>query len=329
MQFITEDKMKKFEELGYKFTSKYTPCRIGSTYNVIVTDKDGNEVVHTSSSYGNGSGHGYAMSFAQGDAVAQLEAIINGEVQKTVEYDEFFLSKLVEWDYINDWGYDKGGTLTILFDSWQQCEGKSHYETTEDEDGNRHSDKVIDVPSTFEKLRILAEKKLLKPSIQKIFDDYEFCFTDEYFRCMECGKIVSREWDGSNWIETEGMEICDDCLSKSESAIEYLIEEAKDDFKKAVPVMVEEETLERLGYEPIDKDKDFSTRYTWGEKDWSCHNIDVELCEEWCNKFNGFAKLTWTGQFDSQFQLYFPSDLVKEARADFGCYLNLETVGNL
>ena len=290
---------------------------------MIVTDKDGNEVVHTSCSYGNQSGHGYAMSGAQGDAVAQLEDIINGDVKEEASYDEFFLSKLVEWDYINDWGYDKGGTLSILFDSWQQCEGRSHYETTEDEDGNRHSEKVIDVPSVYEKLRILSEKNLLKPSVKKVIDEAEFCFTDEYFRCQECDRIVSREWDGSNWIETEGMEICDDCLSKSESAIEYLIEEAKDDFKKAVPVMVEEETLERLGYAKLDEGQDFSTRYVWGEEDWSCHNVHAELCKKWCDEFNGFAKLTWTGQFDSQFQLYFPSDNIEEVRKHVNEYIKL------
>lgn len=323
MQFITEDKMKKFEELGYKFTSKYTPCRIGSTYNVIVTDKDGNEVVHTSSSYGNGSGHGYAMSFAQGDAVAQLEAIINGDVQEEDNYDEFFLSKLVEWDYINDWGYDKGGTLSVLFDSWQQCEGKTHWEYTTDEDGHRHSTKVIDVPSVYEKLRILSEKNLLKPSVKKVIDEAEFCFTDEYFRCMDCCRIVSREWDGSNWIETEGMEICDDCLSKSESAIEYLIEEAKDDFKKAVPVMVEEETLEKLGYAKLDEDS-FSTRAEqWGEYNYGCHNIHHEILKKICDEFEGFPKLTWVGQFDCEYNCFFPTDKIDLAKAELSKYVEV------
>ncbi len=322
MQFITEEQMNRFTELGYKFTSNYTPCRIGSTYNVIVTDKDGNEVVHTSCSYGNQSGHGYAMSGAQANAVAQLEAIINGEVEEEVQYDENFLSKLIEWNYISEWGYDKGGCLTVLFDSWQQCEGKTHWEDTTDEDGNRHSEKVIDCPSTYEKLVQLADKKLLKPTIQKIFEDVEIAFTDEYFRCMDCGRIVSREWDGSNWIETEGMEICDDCLSKSDSAIEYLVEKAKDDFKKAVPVMVEDEALERLGYTKLDN-TDFSTRYVWGEEDWSCHNVHVELCKKWCDEFNGFAKLTWTGQFDSQFQLYFPNNSIEEVRRHVSEYIKL------
>ena len=44
MEFISTEDMKNFTELGYTFTSKYTPCKIGRTYHVIVTDKDGNDI---------------------------------------------------------------------------------------------------------------------------------------------------------------------------------------------------------------------------------------------------------------------------------------------
>ena len=90
---MQEDQMKRFNDLGYTFETKYTPCNIGSTYHAIFKDKDGNEVVHEQMSYGNGSGHGYAVYYAKASAVAQLEAIINGEVQPEEEYDTDFLNR--------------------------------------------------------------------------------------------------------------------------------------------------------------------------------------------------------------------------------------------
>lgn len=303
MQFISEEQMKKFNELGYTFSSQYTPNKIGSTYHVIVTDKDGKEVVHTSSSYGNGSGHGYAMSFAQENAVAQLEEYIENPNPTTEQViDEDFLLKLTDWGYIHDYGYDKDGTMTIIFDSWQQLEGREDRQTGEMR------------PSIYAKFVKLAEEGKLKPSINYTLTHVDTAFSDEYCRCDHCGKVYSREWDGLNYIETTSELLCNECTNESKSAIDFLIEEAKEDFSKAVPVMVEENKLKELGYSPIDTSKDFSTRYEWGEEDWSCYNIHADKCEEWCNRFNGFAKLTWVGQFDANFQLYFPNSKIEEAR---------------
>ena len=325
MQFISTEDMKKFEELGYTFSSKYTPCNVGSTYHVIVTDKDGNEVVHTQCSYGNGSGHGYAMNGAQLDAVGQLKAIINGEVEEEEEYDLDFLNTLANWDYINDYGYTKEGELLVMFSSWNQAEGRSHYEDEYDEEGNYKSyHKVIDEPSVYQKLRELAEKNLLKPSINKTIKEVEYVFDDEYMKCDDCGCICNITWDGIRYVDEMGKIICDDCLSKDEESIEALIGEAKDNFKKALPVMISEEKLEEMGYEALDT-QDFSTRAEqWGESSWGYHDVHSEICEEWCKKFEGFPKLTWVGQFDATFQLYFPSDKIQEARLYVSDTLRLE-----
>ena len=158
MQFISTEDMKKFEELGYTFSSKYTPCNVGSTYHVIVTDKDGNEVVHTQCSYGNGSGHGYAVMGATEQAVGELKAIINGEVEEKEEYDLDFLNTLANWDYITDYGYTKEGELLIMFSGWHQVEGPKHFD-------KKQNEWVLTSKSVYAKLCELADKNLLKPSI--------------------------------------------------------------------------------------------------------------------------------------------------------------------
>lgn len=311
MQFITEDQMKKFTELGYTFTSKYTPCNVGSTYHVIVTDKNGNEVVHTQCSYGNGSGHGYAMSGAQDEAVSKLEAIIKG-VEESEKYDENFLSTLAEWDYITDYGYTKEGELLIMFSGWHQVEGPKHFD-------KKQNDWVLTSKSVYAKLCELAEKNLLKPSINRTIKEVEYVFDDEWGICMGCGRLIHRTWDGLTWVESEGLELCDDCINESTNALEDLIDQAKDNFSKAIPVMIEEEKIEKLGYEKLDPDKDFSTRMaTWGESSWGCHDTHPDILKELCNKYNGFPKLTWTGQFDSEYNLFFPSDTVGLVREELG-----------
>ena len=315
MQFISEEDMNKFNELGYTFSSKYTPNNIGSTYHVIVTDKEGNEVVHTQSSYGNGSGHGYAMSFAQGDAISQLKSIIDGTEEKKEEPDWDFLNTLANWGYIQDYGYDRNGDLTILFDTWEQLEGREVREWNKETERMEETGEFTQ--SVFAKLVNLAEKGLLKPSINYTLTHFDSAFTDEYMRCDDCGRILNITWDGIRYVEEVDEVLCDDCINKNENCIEALINEARDDFKKALPVGILEEKLEEMGYEKIDS-IDFSTRAEqWGEYSYGSHNIHHAIMEELCQKYNGFPKLTWVGQFDAEYNCLFPSETIEEARAEF------------
>ena len=309
MQFISTEDMKNFTDLGYTFTSKYTPNNVGSTYHVIVTDKDGNEVVHTQSSYGNGSGHGYAMSFAQSDAVAQLKAVIEGRVPTKEEYDVDFIDKLLYWGYITEYGYSKQGELLIMFDSWSQVEGHKKW------DDKKHDWVQID-KSVYARLQELAEKNLLKPSVNRTIKEVEFVFSDEYMRCDHCGCICHTTWDGIHYVEGTGEVLCDDCINESDKAIESLIEEAKDDFSKALPVMISEDRLTELGYEALDKEA-FSTRAEqWGEYSYDSHNVHSEVLKRLCSDFNGFPKLTWVGQFDCEYNCFFPSSTIEQAREE-------------
>ena len=300
MEFIKSEDLEKFNQLGYTFKEEFTPNNLGSTYHVIVTDKDGNEVVHTQSSYANLSGRGYAMSDVQHQAVADLEVYIENP-NKPKEEDLIgwdFLYELANWGYINDYGFDKNGTLTILFDTWTQLEGKD------------------DHPSVFAKFVALAEKGLLKGKINYTLTHFESAFTDEYMKCYKCGRIINTQWEGIRYIEGIGEVLCDDCINESESAIEALIDEAKDDFSKALPVMISEDKLAEMGYEKLDE-QDISTRYeTWHEDSWSCYNVDSATMAELCAKYNGFPKLTGVYQFEAEFQLYFPLNTVEQAREE-------------
>jgi hypothetical protein len=113
------------------------------------------------------------------------------------------------------------------------------------------------------------------------------------------------------------MSLCDDCVNESESAIEALIEEAKDDFSKALPVMISEDKLAEMGYQKLDEETDFSTSYeTWHEKSWSSHNVHHSVIEELCKKYNGFAKLTGVYQFESEYNALFPAETIRQAREE-------------
>ena len=305
MEFITSEDMNKFRELGYTLKEEFKPNKLGTTYEIVVTDKDGKEVARSSSAYANLSGRGYSMSGVQHSIAEKLNDIINGDVtvETKEEVDWDFLNTLANWDYVSDYGLDKDGDLIILFDSWEQLEGMTDRETDE-----------IKFKSVFAKLVDLAKEGKLKPSIASTLLNCETAFTDEYLKCDHCERIISREWEGLNYIESTCEMLCNDCVNESEEAIADLIEEAKDDFKKALPVMISEDKLINMGYAQLDEDKDFSTRYVWGEEDWNCHNIHADKCEEWCKQFGGFAKLVGVWQFDSQFQLYFPTDRIEEVR---------------
>lgn len=310
MEFIREEKVK-YEALGYKFTENYEVANIGTKYTVIILDRDGNEVAKSSSTYGNESGRGYGMMYAQKGAISNLEAKLESNIEEKQDIDFNFLNTLANWEYIQDYGFDTNDTLTILFESWRQLEGKD------------------DKPSVFSKLVKLAEAGKLKPSINYTLTHMETAFTDEYRKCDRCGRVINVQWEGLHLIESECIEVCSDCLADDLDLIEELVEDAKDDFKKALPVAVPMEKLHELGYEELDSETNISTRYSqWGEKSWGAYNFTTDLCEQACKEFDGFAKIVYVAQFEAEFQLLFPKDRVLEARLSLGIIADNENFHN-
>ena len=304
---------------GYTFEITEEPNNTGSKIMCTVYNDKHEAVTSSSSCYGNGTGYGYAKAGVVDSAISNLQALINNNFkpEPTPETDTDFLNRLANDGYITDYGELKStGEIIILFDGWYQVKGEDEREYIEGKGmvktGNFNK-------SVYAKLYELAEKNLLKPSINYTILNTEYVFTDEYERCYECGKICHTTWDGIHYVEATGEILCDDCINNSEEAIESLVEDAKDSFRKAVPVGINEDIIERLGYVKVDESTDFSTRYSqWGEKSWDCHNISIDTIESVCEEFNGFAKLTGVWQFECIFNLYFPEDLVSEARAALG-----------
>ena len=98
-----------------------------------------------------------------------------------------------------------------------------------------------------------------------------------------------------------------------------MIEEAKGNFRKALPVEINEEVIEQLGYVKITDEQDFSTRYSqWGEKNYGAFNTPIDVVENVCEMYGGFAKLTGVWQFDCEYTLFFPADTVNYARLKLG-----------
>ena len=306
MEFIKTEDMNKFTELGYTLTEAFKPNKLGTTYEIVVTDKDGKEVARSSSAYANLSGRGYSMSGVQHSIAEKLNDIINGDVtvEPKEDIDTDFLYNLVNWGYINDYGYDKDGTMTIIFDSWQQLEGREDRQTGEVR------------PSVYAKFVRLAEEGKLKPSINYTLTHVDTAFSDEYAVCNRCGRVFSKEWDGLNYIETTGELLCNDCTNESDEAIDYLVDEAKDDFKKALPVMINENKLEELGYKRL-SEEDF-------EEGWNGSTVAPSIMAELCQKYEGFAKLTCVGQWGCSYTTFFPSNLVAEARTELREVAGLE-----
>lgn len=298
---------------GYTFNCTSESANVGFYHVCVVKDSNDNEVLTSKVHYINRTWESYQYQSVFEQAKSELQNKLDG-VNKE-EYDIDFLNRLVEEYHITDFGELENGELVIMFDSWSQVKGEDEREYVEGE-GMVKTGKFI--KSVYAKLVDLAEKDLLKPSINRTIKEVEFVFTDSYAKCDECGRIFSTEYGELTFVESEYQYLCDDCLNDG-SHIEALIEEAKEDFNKAIKVGINDDLIEELGYEKLDSEKDFSTRMSqWGEASWGCYDTPIEQVEDLCKTYGGFAKLTGVHQFDAEYTLYFPSETVDLARAEFG-----------
>ncbi len=308
------------EFTGYTFEITEEPNNVGNRITCTAYNDKHEAVTSSTSAYGNGSGYGYAKQGVIEGCKANLRTLIenNFQLPEQEPYDLDFLNRLANDGYIADYGELKStDELVIMFDGWYQVEGEDEREYVKDK-GMVKTGRFI--KSVYAKLKELAEKNLLKPSINRTILEVEYVFTDEYMRCDRCGKICHTTWDSIHFVEGDVYEcLCSDCINENEEAIEVLIEEAIGDFKKALPVEIDEEAIERLGYVKITDEQDFSTRFSqWGEKNYGAFNTPVDVVEKVCSEFGGFAKLTGVWQFDCNYTLYFPEDTVNYARLELG-----------
>ena len=308
------------EFTGYTFEITEEPNNTGHRIICTVYNDKHEAVTSSTSAYGNGSGYGYAKAGVIESCKANLRALIenNFNIPKEEPYDTDFLNRLMAEDYITNFGELKcNGELVIVFSTWEQVEGREERVYKEGEGMVKTGNYI---KSVYAKLVELAEKNLLKPSINRTILEVEYVFDDEYAMCEGCGKICNTTWDSIHFVEGGVYQyLCSDCINEDTDIVAELIEEAIGNFRKALPVEIDEEAIERLGYVKITDEQDFSTRYSqWGEKNYGAFNTPVDEVERVCETYGGFAKLTGVWQFDCNYTLFFPADTVNYARLELG-----------
>ena len=97
--------------------------------------------------------------------------------------------------------------------------------------------------------------------------------------------------------------------------MEELVNEARESFEKALLPDISDETLEEMGYSPVNSGKS----YSFDRENWSadCH-ISKKFAERVCEEFGGFAKIIQVQQFDVLFTIFVPTDDLEEANKELG-----------
>ena len=240
------------------------------------------------------------------DSKDKLQNLLDGIEKPEIDYD--FLSKLVEQDIITDYGELEDGETVIMFDTWEQVEGREERTYVEGEGMVKTGNFV---KSPYAKLRELAEKGLLKPSVQLTIVNVEYVFTGQFMKCDECGRIFDYTWGDLTYIEEEGMMLCDKCMN-SEDRIEGLIARAKDDFRQALKPTVDQEIIEGLGYSLVSDGDTFS----FAPDRYFVNNVSEEWVDEFIHKHGGFVQIYQVEQFDCPFQIWVPTKNLDAAKKD-------------
>ena len=286
------------EFTGYKFVCDSSSANVGFKHICKVIDVNGEEVKGASSviNWGNRTWESYQYQSVFESSKSKLAEILNNEVsEEAIELDYGFLNTLANYEYIYDYAENKYGDTYILVDSWSQ----------------------VEEGSVWDKLVKLAEKNMLKPSINKTMLALanEFVFTDEYTKCEECGKLLNTSYGEGTFIEDNWYYgyYCNDCINSNSEIIDYLIEKAKGDFRSAIPVeTISNSVLEELGYSLIADGKDFS----FMRDNWTADlHISMDKAKEVCSELGGFVKISNVQQFDTLFYIYVPTDKVEEANS--------------
>lgn len=307
MTVFTDENFK-----GYEF--RCTSASANTGFKHICEVYKNNEPVDSCLSvvnWGNRTWESFQYATVLQDSKDKLQNLLDGIEKPEIDYD--FLSKLVEQDIITDYGELEDGETVIMFDTWEQVEGEEERTYVEGEGMVKTGNFV---KSPYAKLRELAEKGLLKPSVQLTIVNVEYVFTDQYMRCDECGKIFDYTWGDLTYIEEEGMMLCDKCIN-SEDRIEGLIARAKDDFRQALKPTVDQEIIEGLGYSLVSDGDTFS----FAPDRYFVNNVSEEWVDEFIHKHGGFVQIYQVEQFDCPFQIWVPTENLDAAKEDMESHL--------
>lgn len=302
MQVFTDENFK-----GYEFRCTSASANTGFKH-ICEVYKDNNPIDSCMSvvNWGNRTWESFQYATVLQDSKDKLTNLLNGIEKPEIDYD--FLEKLVEHDIITDYGELENGETVILMDSWSQVEGSE--ERTYNKETNRMEKTGNFNKSPYAKLKDLAEKGLLKPSVQSTIVNVDYVFTDEYMKCDDCGKVYNYYYGDLTYSEEEGIMLCDNCINSSER-VESLIERAKNNFRQALKPTVDQSIIEGLGYSLIEGDT-----FSFAQDRYFVNNTTEEWVDKFIHKYNGFVQIYQVEQFDCPFQIWVPSDVLKNAQRE-------------
>lgn len=258
--------------------------------------------------WGNRTWEAYQYATVLADSKTKLQSLLDGNTEEEIEIDYDFLNRLANEDYIYTYGEMENGETVIIMDSWSQVEGRSEY----NEETNKWE--VIE-KSVYAKLRDLAEKKLLKPSVQSTIENVEFVFSDSYAKCDECGTIHSTEYGDLTWVEELDMYLCDSCINNADN-VNSLVQSAKEDMHKALKPTVNEDIIRELGYELVTEDEFSFAKETWGDTRWGCLNVTQDWVINFMENYDGFVQIACVEQFDCPFHIWVNANYIEEAKKE-------------
>ena len=310
MKTFTDENYK-----GYEFHCRNWNASVGYKHECVAV-KDDKEIEDTRVviNWGNRTWEPYQYASVLESCKDRLQSILDGHVKPEIDHD--FLNKLADHCYIFDYGEFENGETVILMDYWEQVEGED--EQVWDEEKRQMVKTGNFKKSVYAKLCELAETGHLKPSVLSTIKNVDYVFTDQYQRCDDCGRIYNYEYGELTYLEGEGTLVCENCMNSSDR-VTSLIEEAKEDFRKALKPTVDQSIIEGLGYTLV-TDETFS----FEKEFWGATYMTPTYAEDFIHEFNGFIQIYEVAQFVTPFQIWVPNENLKEAQETIANDFNLE-----
>lgn len=301
MQVFTDENFK-----GYEFRCTTSSGNTGFKHVCeVYKNNDPIDSCLSVVNWGNRTWESYPYKTVFEESKAKLSDMLEGIKKPEIDHD--FLNTLANEGYIADYGELESGETVILMDGWYQVEGEGEREYVEGKGmvktGNFKK-------SVYAKLVDLAEKGLLKPSINSTILNTDYVFTDEYDKCYECGTVHNTYYGDLTYVEEEGVLLCDKCIN-SPDRVATLIESAQEDMRKALKPTVDQKIIEELGYSLIEGDV-----FSFAPDRYFVNRTTEEYIDKFIHKYNGFVQIYQVEQFDCPFQLWIPNENLEKAQKE-------------
>lgn len=297
---------EKFEGITFECTTE--PATIGFAH-VCRAIKDGEEIASNRIVWGNRTWEHYRYEEVLNGCKAKLEAKDEAKSFSSNVYG-FYNDLANDNNIINDFGTTIDDEDILIFDSWTQVY------TLETLLGIEPNEKITlsehDV-NTFEKY--LKENNCTVEEARQLYEEVGVQFTDEWNYCSGCGRYAySTDTHVVNY-ET----ICSKCVQDPSKDYAYtMIEEAQEDYSKAITPIVDKDFLEKQGYTII-CDKGCNEHRMFGAYAFENNgDYEVNLTKKVFDLIDkSFVALTGVGQFQTYFNFLVPDEYADIAQKYF------------